>query len=453
MFSRIALHRLGRDLSSRYVVVSREILYRSPVRLTPYAEGLRIDEERLGALLTDAFSEAGLTPEDVDTGAVILTGEATRRENARAIADVFASESGAFVCATAGHHMEATLAAHGSGAVALSRERHGRVLNIDIGGGTTKFAVVEDGEITTTAALHIGGRLVALDVDGRVVRLEPAGKRIAAEAGVTWDIGQVTDRASLDVAGEWMAEVILRAAHGAASEEVSDLLLTEGLSGDGAYDAVLFSGGVSEYVYDNQSESYGDLGPSLGRALAARAEQLPGPLHEAAGGIRATVLGASQYTVQISGNTIYVSDPDLLPLPNFQVVYPDLDLAGDIRPSAVAEAIERHMAKLDVDLMGEVAFAFRWEGPPSFLRLDALVRGVETALAARLAAGLPLCLLFEGDIARTVGAILKEDRGYPGAIVSIDGVTVTDFEFIDVGAMLEKSRTVPISIKSLVFHL
>ena len=82
-----------------------------------------------------------LTPDDIDTGAVILTGEALKRDNARAIADLFAEESGKFVCASAGHNMEALMAANGSGAVALSRQDHQTILNIDTGGGTIKLGL------------------------------------------------------------------------------------------------------------------------------------------------------------------------------------------------------------------------------------------------------------------------------------------------------------------------
>lgn len=453
LFSKLELHRLGSQLSSRYVVVSREVLHRSPVHLTPYSDDLHIDEHQLRSLVADAFRQANLTSKEIDTGAIILTGEATRRENARAIAELFAAESGAFVCVTAGHHIEATLAAYGSGAVKLSRDQRARILNIDVGGGTTKLAVVEDGEVVQTAALHVGGRLAAVDLDGVLIRLEPAGREIAAAADVRWQLGEVVEPGSIETVCERMAEAVVAAANGVGSQDVVSLLLTEGLRGPSTYDAVMFSGGVSEYIYGHKSKSYGDLGRALGRALAVRVQELPGPLRPASGGIRATVLGASQYTVQVSGNTIYVSATELLPLQNLQVVYPKIPLGETIDPTEVADAIQRHVAKVQVDVLGDVAFAFGWDGAPSFVRLNALVRGIETALADRLAAGLPLCLLFEGDIARTVGAMLKEDHGHANDILCIDGVTVTDFEFIDVGAVLEKSQTVPISIKSLIFHL
>src|SRR5215212_4138877 len=167
IFSKINLRRLGEDLSSRYFVVSRETLFQSAVLLTPYQSEERID---------DAYGAANIHPDDVDTGVVILTGEALRRENAQGIAGILAEQGGEFVCATAGHHMESMLAAYGSGAARVSHDEGKRVLNIDIGGGTTKLALVEGGKVTATAAVHIGGRLQVVDETQKIVRLEPAGQ-------------------------------------------------------------------------------------------------------------------------------------------------------------------------------------------------------------------------------------------------------------------------------------
>src|SRR4051794_17853264 len=154
IFSRINLRRLGEELTSRYYVVSRETLHQSPVALTPYQSETRIADEELGAIIDAAYAAAGIAPADIDTGAVILTGEALRRENAQGIADVLSRQGGEFVCATAGHHMEAMLAGYGSGAARVSSDEHKRILNIDIGGGTTKLALVENGKVTATAAIH-----------------------------------------------------------------------------------------------------------------------------------------------------------------------------------------------------------------------------------------------------------------------------------------------------------
>jgi ethanolamine utilization protein EutA len=98
----------------------------------------------LSHFFRDAYCAAGITRADVDSGAVIPTGEAIKRRNARAIDEIFASESGKFVCATAGHRLESILSAHGSGATALSAKRSAGVLHVDIGGGTSKLALIDN---------------------------------------------------------------------------------------------------------------------------------------------------------------------------------------------------------------------------------------------------------------------------------------------------------------------
>src|SRR6266568_543112 len=181
IFSRINLRRYGEDLTSRYYVVSRETLYQSPVALTPYQSEERIDDAGLGRIIDDAYAASGLHPDQIDTGAVILTGEALRRENAQGIAKILSEQGGEFVCATAGHHMESLLAAYGSGASRVSHDEDKRILNIDIGGGTTKLGLVEKGHVIATAAVHVGGRLQVVEDIGKIIRLDPAGKFHARE--------------------------------------------------------------------------------------------------------------------------------------------------------------------------------------------------------------------------------------------------------------------------------
>src|SRR3954452_2977962 len=206
IFSRINLRRYGEDLTSRYYVVSRETLYQSPVALTPYQNEERIDDAGLGRIIDDAYAGAGLRPDQIDTGAVILTGEALRRENAEGIAKILSEQGGEFVCATAGHHMESMLAAYGSGASRVSHDEEKRVLNIDIGGGTTKLALVEKGHVIATAAVHIGGRLQVVDPKtGHIERLDPAGRYHARQAGFDWHKGDTIDPNDLDKVADVMA--------------------------------------------------------------------------------------------------------------------------------------------------------------------------------------------------------------------------------------------------------
>lgn len=459
LFSRLTLRRMGSELSSRFIVVGRETLYLSPVHLTPYTSGReRIDDQALGQLVDDAYREAGLEPGDVDTGAVILTGEAIRRDNARAIADLFSSQRGDFVCATAGHHFEALLAAYGSGTVELSEGSAQRLLNLDIGGGTTKLSIVEHGRVLQTAALHVGGRLIATDAARRITLLEPGGEVLARHAGFAWKLGDSVTPDQFEKVAAWMADAIVDAVHGDPPRpEVADLFVTPLLSLPKRYDGVVFSGGVGEYVYGKEKRSYGDLGQPLGRALQARVANgaLPWPVFPAKECIRATVMGASQYSVQISGNTIYTSDGDaVLPLRNLQVLRPACDLSGAIDPDLVSGAIGRHFTQFDLEEgQSNVALVFHWQGDGSFERLSAFLNGLLQGIPKTITNGRPVVLVFDGDIGQIAGAVLKEEHRIRSEVLSIDGITLRDFDFIDIGNVLMPSGTVPVTIKSLVFQL
>ena len=177
--------------------------------LTPYESENRISDAELGKILDDAYAAAGLSPDDIDAGAVILTGEALRRENSKAIAATVSDKGGDFVCATAGHHMESMLAAYGSGAAAASQDGNKRILNVDIGGGTAKLAIIEEGQVKATAAVHIGGRLQVVDEGGRIVRLDSAGRTHAKRAGFDWKIGDTVKAEQLDKVAEVMAQTMI----------------------------------------------------------------------------------------------------------------------------------------------------------------------------------------------------------------------------------------------------
>src|SRR5436309_3274804 len=190
MFAQVHLQRLGTALSSRFVVVNRRIIWQSPILLTPYLSDYTIDTDELAGFIGGCYRYAGIDPADIDSGAVILTGEAMKRKNARAIADLFSEEAGRFVCASAGHHMECQLSAHGSGAVALSRGHKATLLNIDIGGGTTKFALIENGRIIATSAIAVGGRLIVEDPKAGLTRIEEPVQEVARSLGIALTPGR-----------------------------------------------------------------------------------------------------------------------------------------------------------------------------------------------------------------------------------------------------------------------
>ena len=228
------------------------------------------------------------------------------------------------------------------------------------------------------------------------------------------------------------------------------------LRGARSYDAVVFSGGVGEYVYGKESNSFGDLGEPLGKALQGLISSgaFAWPLAPARECIRATVMGAAQHTIQVSGNTIYRSNDELLPRKNLQALRPPVDLSDNIDPSTLAETISSHFQVFDLkEGEAEVALVFRWDGPPAAIRIAAFCRGLMDGLPATVRSGRAIYLVFDHDLAGLVGTVLKNDFELKNDVLAIDGVTLHDFDFIDLGKALEPSGTVPVTIKSLVFRL
>ena len=456
VFSRLNMRGSGDPAALRRAPKSRETLYLSPVAMTPFKGAAEIDIDKLRVILDAAFMAAGLDADAVETGVVILTGEAARRDNAQAITRLLAEECGELVTAAAGHHMEAMLGAHGSGAVRLSRDQGSRILNLDIGGGTTKLAIVEDGQVVTTGALAIGGRLVAVDRANRIVRLDPAGHAHAERVGLDWGLGASVDRVALQRVAASMADALIDAIVGRPMPaRISELWLTPPIVDFGAIDGILASGGVAEHLYGRERCDFGDLGLWLGRAIAERLERggLPWPLLPAIECIRATALGASEYSVQMSGETCLITSPaDLLPRRNLQVLRPPFDFTADIDPAALATAIAAHRASFDMKGVNpEAVFAFRWRGVPSHERIRAFADGLAAGLADRIAARAPLFIMLEGDAAQTLGLVLREELNVASEVLVIDGIVLRDFDYVDIGRLRMPSGMVPVTIKSLLF--
>jgi len=457
MFARVRLERLASALSSRYVVSSRESLWRSPVVLTPYRGTALIDAEALSAFLASWGTESGIPLETVDTGAVLLTGTALERANSRAVADAVARDAGRFVCAAAGHHMEAELAAHGSGTVEMSRHTAEPLLNVDVGGGTAKLALVAGGAVVSTAALGLGGRLVAWDAQRRIERVEPSARWFAGDAATDLEIGAFfTEELERHIARR-MAEVLVAAICGWAVDEQEDPpWLTEPLAGPPAR-FVTLSGGVSEYLYGREHRGFGDLGASLARAVdevwsgrGGAPRRLP-----AAHGIRATVIGASQFSTQVSGSTVLVPDEADLPAHGLPVLRPVVDLTAPFDRSIVAEAVRRAIerrAESIEDARG-FALAFSWAGDPSHARLLALAGGIGDALSGGPASLVSLLVVvIDRDLGESLGRVLRDEVGLSRpVVVCIDGLELGSLDFIDVAARREPSGVVPVVVKSLVF--
>ena len=434
-------------MDTRYVVTGREVRFESEILLTPYAEGNTIDADALASFIDAQYVASGLTPEDIDTGALILTGVAARRSNARAIGEIFAAQAGKFVAVSAGDALETLMAAHGSGAVALS-EQLGTVLNIDVGGGTTKIALCRDGETVARTALDAGARLIVIGADDRITRLEPFGAQYLSEMGVNLGVGDILSADTRSDIASRMASAILLAARG---EDVPGFMRLPQLTQAPALGQIVFSGGVSEFL-NGSGDDTGDLGPELARALSALVLEQGFQVSPARQGIRATVVGASQYTVQVSGSTIYLDPDDSLPLRNLAVIAPTVTLGDEIDATEIACAIQDALARLDLqDGDTPVAVAVPWQGSASYARLRALGQGLVTGLAPVLEKRHPLVIVSAGDIGGLIGMQCRSEEKVPGAIVSIDGIALSEFDFIDIGEVLRATGATPVVVKSLLF--
>jgi ethanolamine utilization protein EutA len=452
VMSRLTIRRRGADLSAEFVVADRETLYRSPIWLTPYREGDRlIDTDELRVQMENAYEEAGIRPDAVDTGAVVITGEALKKENAEQIASMLAGWSGRFVCVSAGPNHEAILAAHGSGAVDASQQASTTVVNVDIGGGTTKVSVIDNGVISHVESVSVGARLLAFDDHGRIARIEEPARVVLRSLGITAGLGDALTSAERTAVADSMAGVLIGLLAGEHADP--DLYHTLHVATDdhpmpppAGIGQIVFSGGVSAFLSDDPPAEFGDLGADLAQAVRARiaVAGFDDRVITAHQGIRATVMGASEFTIQASGQTCFVSDPSMLPVRGLRAL--PIDWRAGVSIDAIYAGLRRHdMTAWNDTLAAVVAVddfvGYRWLRQAA----EALVT-VAAGDAIR-----PLFVVLKQDLARSLGAIIKEELHWPGGVVVVDGITVGELDHIDLGARLGESGSMPVTVTSLEF--
>ena len=453
VFSQLILRREGSAFSSRFRVTDRKVLYRSPILLTPYISGTLIDTANIQEFVHESYRQAGFTPDTVDTGAVIITGEALKKENARPISELFAKESGKFICASAGPNHEALLAAHGCGAVALSESESATVLNIDVGGGTTKLCLIRNGVVTSTAAISVGARLIAFDDEDRVTRLEEPAIVLLNELGFDLSLGQSISEPVKEAFAARMAKLLSQVIQKIPLTGVTEeFLITdpmEDYQGPSEVDFVVFSGGVSEYIYGHDAASYGDLGPQFARQIgdSLKAVFKEGAVRQADEGIRATVIGAGEYTVQASGATSHLSGVDSLPAFGLQVVRPRMN-----GQDSVERSIQSALAKFDLTGFAPgLALALEVEEPPNYRILKTLADGIAAVVTKGEGVDAPVFIVLDTDVAKSLGGILKEELNLRQDVVVVDGIDVGDLDYLDIGLPMGISEVVPVTVKSLIF--
>jgi ethanolamine utilization protein EutA len=209
---------------------------------------------------------------------------------------------------------------------------------------------------------------------------------------------------------------------------------------------------VSEYIFGHEDRDYGDIAPMLAAALTEKlAHRSRLPLVDPGQRIRATVIGASQFTVQVSGKTIHLPAPEALPVHNVPVVRVELNGAERIQVAAVTDAIRAKLEQLDLRPESRVAVAFSWTGDPEYTRLRDMAAAIREAVAPDGLREELLLLMIDGDVGRSIGHLLDDALQVRGKVVSIDGVQLQELDYVDVGEMITPPGVVPVVIKSLLF--
>jgi ethanolamine utilization protein EutA len=458
VFSRLTVrnaHRFG--MVPRLEVDTRSVLHQSEPHATPLHSSEEVDVDRLTALVADEYRAAGIDPHDVETGAVIITGESARTRDADAILTALAGFAGDFVVTVAGPNLEAQIAGRGSGAAAYSADRYATVINVDIGGGSSNAAVFRSGQHVASAALMVGGRQAIVDrSSGIVEHLGPSGRAIVTELGIDLVEGERAEVGALRQFTDAMADLIVDLVLGERRPLAERVALTDGLPEVGEVAAVFLSGGVGRAFYDgdpadgiDQIAAYGDVGPLLARSLREDVRLRRLPVRRPPETLRATVLGAASQTVTLSGSTIW-ADPDLLPLRDLPVVEPTIP-TGTPPVAELAAALTEAVRRWDRLGDGRVALALDLPRVLRYPVLSRLAEGIVAFTGGTTTRDRPVVLVSERDYAKALGQTINGlAPGLP--LVAIDQIELGEGDFIDIGRPMVDDRVVPVSVKTLVFY-
>ncbi|MHA2357263.1 MAG: ethanolamine ammonia-lyase reactivating factor EutA [Candidatus Heimdallarchaeaceae archaeon] len=452
IFSKLKLEKIYTPRGVKFEVTERDILYKGNIILTPLLDGQSIDYLKLVEFLKEEYIKANMSIDDIDTGAVIITGESAKKENAEELVQALAHKAGKFVCAAAGPNFESVIAAMGSGAVQYSKKSQKTILNVDIGGGTSNIAIVKDGEIVDAACVNVGGRLLAFDDDNKIIRIEQPILNFEKEVNLTFDYGLQISEEQKKILAKGLAESLFEVLNQKIESDIAkNLLMTNPLDYKDKIDEFTFSGGVAEYIYGKTSENFNDLGKLLGEEIIKIIKEKDISIHEPTELIRATVIGAGQYTLQVSGVTTHVSDPDILPIHNIPVIEPKLDNKL-ITEESVKKAILKSFNMFDVKEGDEiVALSFKGAIGGSYAGLTTFTKGVVDALNQTVEKEKPIIMVFDRDIGNSVGNVMKRETNANKNIISIDEIIVQEGDFIDIDVPKAGGQVVPVVIKSLVF--
>lgn len=461
IFSNITIENMSSGARvPEFKIVGKEIFYKGKIHFTPLRSNTEIDETALKEIIEREYKIAGINPDDIDSGAVIITGETARKENAQNISKVLSGYAGEFVVATAGPDLEGIIAGKGSGAAKLSYENNDIVANFDIGGGTTNIAVFSQGEPIDTTCLDLGGRLLRFDKSGLVEYISPKLADVCKEVNISIEKGKKYPDEVIRKICRYMAEILLEVSGARPRSRLLELTLSPkstALRLDYKIDRVSFTGGVADYIYNNQAETdlykFGDIGILLGYEIKAILNEFASKVIMPEETIMATVVGAGTQTMDISGSTISYSQSATLPLKNIPII----EITEKEERVNEEELEKTIMAKLQWYCLEtqkqKVALFLKGERNVSFEKVTSLSKVIAKVWEEFYPHGEEVIVVIENDMAKVLGqSISRKLSNKQREVVCIDGIKVSSGDYIDIGKPIGNGSVLPVVIKTLVFN-
>ena len=452
VFSRLLLKRDEHSVSRRFNIEQRNVLYEGRIVNTPLLDDDTLDIEKLTGFFKEEYKRAGIDPADIQTGAVILTGESAKKQNAKHIAESLSNDIGKFVAATAGPNFESLIAAMGSGATARSKLCGNTILSCDIGGGTSNMAISRNGETISTSCISVGGRLLGVNAEGKIWRIDQPAMKLMQHLGLNHKIGDRISKADLEKIAGAFAEILFEVITGPAKSSLArQLMLTDDLNFPPQIDEYSFSGGVAELMY-GQTGNFDDIGQILAAKINALIPALTSPVIEPKNKIRATVIGAGAYSLSISGSSGFMDQKVSFPIRNVPVIRVDIDNAK-LSLGHIISQINTSFQRFDLDEGDDiVALYFKDPVRTSYPQLELFAKSIEAALPRTIHKKLPIILIFETDIACSVGSVMRRETDLKTNLLSLDELTLKEGDWIDIGEPLIAGQVFPVTVKSLVFY-
>lgn len=458
VFTKLIIENMASSFSvPRIVIVDKEIIYRSAIYFTPLISLKEIDGPSIKAIIQKEYEKAGIQKESIHTGAVIITGETARKENAKEVLNFLSGFAGDFVVATAGPDLESIISGKGAGAHTYSKDHLTSVVNIDIGGGTSNLALFTRGEVRQTGCLDIGGRLIKVDEKNRTITyISPKIDTLIREKNIGLKVGGIATPENLAPIIDLMVLALEESVGLKTRSPLLDHLITnKTIALEETIECISFSGGVADYIYRDTPVTdvfqYGDIGILLGQAIKKSSLCSSLTLVRSLETIRATVVGAGSHTTEISGSTITYTE-DTFPIKNLPILKLSLsDETSGYKHLANAIKEKLNWFKLEGDLQ-RVAIGIGGKKNPTFLEVQEYAKGLQEGMEELISRELPLIVIVEEDMAKVLGQTLYGLLNYQKHVICLDSIKVDNGDYIDLGKPVAEGKVLPVVIKTLVFN-